>query len=202
MEEFKPNSHKARAENNNLAVQKNKVDKVITGEAKVKKRNGVRKLAEIFLSKDIGDLKEYVIFEVIIPAIKRGLWEAGTSGLDMILPGETNRTRKNYVGSKVSWRDYNNPNEHKEPNRHRDRSGYLQNDIILDNRLDAEEALSSMTEIISKYGLVRVADLNELIGITGHHTDNKYGWTDISHADVIRVRDGYMLKLPKALPLD
>ena len=30
----------------------------------------------------------------------------------------------------------------------------------------------------------------------------KYGWTDIRNASVIRVRDGYMIKLPKALPLN
>jgi len=201
MEEFKPNSHKSKTETTGL-TPKARVDKIVTGEAKVKKRNGIRKLAEVFLAKDVGDLKEYFIYEVIIPAIKRGIWEAGTSGLDMILPGETSRSRKNHPGAKVSWRDYNNPNERRDTAQPKTRSGYLQDDIILDNRFDAEEVLSSMAEILSKYGLVRVADLNELVGITGHHTDNKYGWTDISHADVIRVRDGYMLKLPKALPLD
>jgi hypothetical protein len=50
--------------------------------------------------------------------------------------------------------------------------------------------------------LVSVADLYDLVGVTGNYTDNKYGWTDIRSASVIRVRDGYMLKLPKALPLN
>ena len=41
-----------------------------------------------------------------------------------------------------------------------------------------------------------------LVGVSGNYTDNKYGWTDIRNASVIRVRDGYMIKLPKALPLN
>ena len=52
------------------------------------------------------------------------------------------------------------------------------------------------------YGLVRVADLYDLVGITGSYTDNKYGWTNIRNVEPIRVRDGYMLKLPKAMPID
>ena len=60
-----------------------------------------------------------------------------------------------------------------------------------------------MDELISTYGIVSVADLYDLVGITGgSYTDNKYGWTNVHNASVIRVRDGYMIKMPKALPLD
>lgn len=56
--------------------------------------------------------------------------------------------------------------------------------------------------MISVYGMVSVADLYDLIGVTGNYTDNKYGWTDIRSASVVRVRDGYIVKMPKAMPLD
>ena len=59
-----------------------------------------------------------------------------------------------------------------------------------------------MDEMISVYGIVSVADLYDLIGVTGNYTDNKYGWTDIRSASVVRVRDGYIVKMPKAMPLD
>ena len=52
------------------------------------------------------------------------------------------------------------------------------------------------------YQVVSVADFYDLVGVSGNYTDNKYGWTDIRNASVIRVRDGYMIKLPKALPLN
>ena len=59
-----------------------------------------------------------------------------------------------------------------------------------------------MQEIIDTYQVVSVADLYDLVGIRGNFTDNKYGWTNIRNASVEHVRDGYMLKLPKALAID
>ena len=58
-----------------------------------------------------------------------------------------------------------------------------------------------MDEIMEEYGIVRVADLYDLVGITGDYTDNKYGWTNIRSAEVVRVRDGYKIKMPRAMPI-
>ena len=68
--------------------------------------------------------------------------------------------------------------------------------------LVAEDVLERMDELIATYQVVSVADFYDLVGVSGNYTDNKYGWTDIRNASVIRVRDGYMIKLPKALPLN
>ena len=62
--------------------------------------------------------------------------------------------------------------------------------------------LDRMNEIVETYGLVKVADLYDLVGLTCNYTDNKYGWTSLRTADIVRVRDGYTLKLPKAMPID
>lgn len=51
-----------------------------------------------------------------------------------------------------------------------------------------------MDELIDTYKLVSVADLKDLVGITGNYTDNRYGWTSIRSAEVVRVRDGYTIK--------
>jgi hypothetical protein len=60
-----------------------------------------------------------------------------------------------------------------------------------------------MDDIINRYGVVSVGDLYDLAGIsTTNYTVNKYGWTNIRSAHVVRTRDGYLLKLPRALPLN
>ena len=74
--------------------------------------------------------------------------------------------------------------------------------IILESRGEAEDVLERMDELIATYQVVSVADFYDLVGVSGNYTDNKYGWTDIRNASVIHVRDGYMIKLPKALPLN
>lgn len=73
---------------------------------------------------------------------------------------------------------------------------------IFATRRDAEEILNYMGDLIDEYRFVTVADLYDLIGVSGNYTDNKYGWTDISNAEIVRVRDGYMIKLPKIRKLD
>ena len=59
-----------------------------------------------------------------------------------------------------------------------------------------------MCELIDTYQMVKVADLYDLVGISCDYTANNYGWTNLRNASVERVRDGYILKLPKALPID
>ena len=59
-----------------------------------------------------------------------------------------------------------------------------------------------MDELIDTYKLVSVADLKDLVGITGNYTDNRYGWTSIRSAEVVRVRDGYTIKMPRPMPID
>lgn len=74
-------------------------------------------------------------------------------------------------------------------------------DIIFDNRKEAEEVLDRMTDIINAYGYCSVADLYDLSGDISKFSDNKVGWIDIKKASVVRSRTGYMLKLPKPVTL-
>ena len=201
MEVYKPNSHKSKEDQKEIQPDK-KVEKVISGVAKSKKKNEIQKFADVFISEDVSTVKSYIIMDVLVPAVKKAISDIVTNGIDMVLYGEANRNRKNSTASKVSYRNYyDKPNDLRD-NTPRTRSGYSYDDIILDNRGEAEDVLSRMDELISTYGLVSVADLYDLVGITGNYTDNKYGWTDIRSASVIRVRDGYVIKLPKALPFN
>jgi len=203
IEDYKPNSHKYKEEQKRVAVpEEKKVEKVITGTAKSKKKSEFQKFMDIFIE-DIDNVKSYILLDVLIPAIKKAISDIVTNGIDMLLYGGTGRTKSNSPASKVSYRSYyDGGNVRRDYSTVRTKIGYSYDDIILDSRGEAEEVLSKMDELISTYGVVSVADLYDLVGITGNYTDNKYGWTDIRSASVIRVRDGYMLKLPKALPLN
>jgi len=203
MEEYKPNSHKYKEDQKRSTLEKKKVEKVIAGTVKSKKKSEIRKFTDVFISEDIDNVKSYILLDVLIPAIKKAISDIVTNGIDMILYGETGKTKSYSTASKISYRSYyDGRNGRRDYSTIRTKIGYNYDDIILDNRGEAEDVLLRMDELISTYGLVSVADWYDLVGITGNYTDNKYGWTDIRSASVIRVRDGYMLKLPKALPLD
>lgn len=198
-DEFKSNSHKSKE-----VDEKKKVEKVVKGKVKTKKKNSITKFADVFVSEDVSSVKSYIIGEVLIPAMKKALSDIVTNGIDMILYGESGVTKRKSPGSRVSYTNYYDRRD-RDGYRYDDRrvrAGYDFNDVILDSRGEAEDVLSRMDELIDNYGIVSVADFYDLCGITGSYTDNKYGWTDIRSAQVVRVRDGYKIKLPRALPLN
>lgn len=198
-DEFKSNSHKSKE-----VDEKKKVEKVVKGKVKTKKKNGIAKFTDVFVSEDVSSVKSYIIGEVLIPAMKKALSDIVTNGIDMILYGESGVTKRKSPGSRISYTNYYDRRD-RDRDRYDDRrirSGYDFNDVILDSRGEAEDVLSRMDELIDSYGIVSVADFYDLCGITGNYTDNKYGWTDIRSAQVVRVRDGYKIKLPRALALN
>lgn len=203
--EYKPNSNRFKEEQKEDINNKPKVEKVVTGAVITRKKSGFRKLADEFISDDAKSIKSYVFGEVLIPAIKKAISDIVTDGIDIILYGESRGGRRRNTADRVSYRNYydtyNTPRGPREP-ASSVRTGYSYDDIILHSRGEAEDVLSRMDELIETYGLVRVADLYDLVGITGNYTDNKYGWTNIRNAEIVRVRDGYMIKMPRAVPID
>lgn len=198
MGEYKSNSHKSK-ERQNEPIPEKKVEKVISGSAKSKKKSGLQKITNVFVPEDVEDVKSYIFEDIVVPAVKDIILDA----VKAVLGVNGSSRGKGSTASKVSYRKYYDDRERRDYSGvTRTRSGYEYDDVIIENRGEAEDVLSRMDELISTYGLVSVADFYDLVGISGNYTDNKYGWTDIRSASVIRVRDGYMIKLPKALPLN
>lgn len=74
--------------------------------------------------------------------------------------------------------------------------------LIISDRDVAEEAVERMGDAIEEFGTVSVADLYDLLEISGNgFTDNKFGWDAKSFrsAGVQKVRDGYVLNLPNPI---
>lgn len=198
------NSHKAKAEAKQMqALEGKRAEKVVRGTVKTKKNN-TRKLADIFISEDAGNIKEYILMDVLAPGIKKVFYEIVTTGLDMFLFGGRGGGKRS-TADRISYNtDYSSRSrrDDRSYSRTRTTSGYSYDDIILETRGEAEAVLSRMDEIMEEYEVVRVADLYDLVGITGEHTDNKYGWTNIRNAEIERVRGGgYTIKMPRALPI-
>lgn len=200
----KPNSHRSKEEEAKSLLPEKKVSKVIVGTVRQRKKSELSKFTDIFISKDVDSVKSYVLLDVLVPAVKKAISDIVTNGIDMLLYGES-RGKSNGSASKISYRSYYDSKQSRdrgESSYRRAQTGYGYDDIIFDNRGEAESVLMRMDELIDVYRVVSVGDLYDMAGITGNYTDNKYGWTDIHSAEVVRVRDGYIIKLPKAMPLD
>lgn len=201
--EYESNSHKSKTQKNDPKPEK--VEKVISGTAKTKPKSGLTKFADVFISEDIASVKSYILVDVLVPAVKKAISDIVTNGIDMILYGESSAPRKTGgAASKVSYRNYYDKATSRDSRSVGTRStnNYNCDDIVIDSRGEAEEVLARMDELISTYGIVTVADFYDMCGITCDYTANKYGWTNIRNAQVVRVRDGYMIKMPKSMPID
>lgn len=201
MEDYKSNSDKSRQEQKT----EKKVDAVISGGAKVRKKGEIQKFADVFIAEDAGNVKSYIMMEVIVPAVKKAISDIITTGIDMILYGESGRSRKNKTVSSVSYRNYYDQGSERvragSMNSRRNTPDY--DDILFDTRGSAEAVLDAMNDIISQYGTVSVSDFYDLARVPNDNfTMNRYGWTNIGGATAMRVRDGYILKLPRAIPLN
>ena len=201
--DYKPNSHKAKAEESVQAEKK--VEKVISGTAKVRKKTGARKVADVFISEDAGNVGSYIVMDVVVPAIKDVLSNVVKDSIDMILFGGTRRgnERKKTNSGYVS---YNRFSDRRDDRHYESRttiaSRYNFDDIIIESKAEADEVLNTMEDILDTYGMVSVADLCDLVGISCEHTDNKYGWTSLRSAKVVRLRGNeYMLDLPRVVSL-
>ena len=198
----KPNSYKSKEEQK--ASSEKKIEKVVQGEVKTKKKSEIQKLGSVFISEDVNNVKDYILMDVLVPSIKNAIYELVTGSLDMIFFNGQGRLTKKSQSSTVSYSRYYDQKRDTDRGYSgtRTATGYDYNDIILETRGEAEDVLDRMSELIDTYGQVTVADLYDLVGITGNYTDNKYGWVNIRNAEPIRVRNGYLLKLPKAIPVD
>ncbi len=202
---YKPNSNKSKAESATTAVKESekRTAKVVTNPVKVQK-NELRKVADALVPGDVSNIKSYIFMDVLVPAFKKLVSDIITNSVDMLFYGETGRSRTSTTASRVSYRSYyDQRDDDRRYGRSAVRTRYSYDDVVFKTRGEAEEVLSRMEEMIDRYKMVRVADLYDMVGITGDYTDNNYGWTNLRSADIARTRDGgYMIRLPRAVPID
>lgn len=177
-----------------------KPEPVVTGVIESKKKGVFKKLRDAFIIGTVDDVNKYVVDDVVIPLIKRGIGESIKGAVDIFFGTGRDGDKKRSRGYRASWEEY-----YEEPRKNSSVYGrpYEFEPVIFETREDALSVLASMDEIMSRYHLVRVSDLYDLARIeVTRNTDNKYGWKDISSVDAIRIDKGWTLKMPKATPID
>ena len=199
MTEYKGNSHKLKEETKREKV----IKQVAKGKVQTRKETKLGSIISKFIVSDLRTVSEYVVKDILIPSAKRTLGEMLNNGIDMMLYGEVKPKRRSTSSSRVSYDSYYDRDDRtirRDSNIGRARTS--SHDVLLETRVEAEEVLNTLDDLIDQYGVVSVADLYDLVGLTStNYTDNKYGWTDLRHAEVRRDRDGYLLRMPKATPI-
>lgn len=215
MDDFPSNSQsrqRPRREEQQAVVAPKKVDKVVEGVVVQRKKPLGKRMREIFLGGDNRSVLEFVIQDVIVPNIRDMVFEAGQQGLERSLYGESQSFRRgigprpgdprrttNYNGvTRGGPRDRSNDRQMSQ----RARATHDFGELVISSRPEAEAVLDGMFEYLNNYEVVPVSVLYELAGVSGQFTDNRWGWTDLRSTTVRRVRDGWLLDLPRPEAID
>lgn len=177
-------------------------ESVVKGNVSIRQKSSLQKAIEVFFVKDVEDVKNYLIYDVLLPELKDALYNLINNGTQMFLYG--NARNKRYPNSNGGIRiSYNKCSESPKTDRVSSNTGIRNenklDDVIFEERADAEEVLNSMVDILETYGTVSIAEFCELANRPDEYTDRKYGWSNLSTAEVRRMSGGgYYIKFPKA----
>ena len=214
MSDFPGNSFAGKGEpdpSENSPEEKN-IEQVTSAPAKTRKPGLGKKFKTVFFGGDAKTAGNYVIFDVLVPAAKDTIVEAGSQMIERFVFGESRRGGRRGVTRPeagptgyVSYNRYAMGGPQREEPRSISRRARAQHDfdeIILNSRQEAEDVIERLFDIVSRYESASVADLYELVGLPSSHTDQKWGWLDIRGSRASRLRGGgYLLDLPEPRPL-
>lgn len=214
MESFPSNSKNPLGENKPTAsrnVEEKVVTKVVTVDAVKRPKSLGRKFKDLFGGGEVKGAARYVFGDVLVPALKNLVVDATSKGMERVVYGNDPRRIPRPGQPRYS---YNNPPSVMD--RFAQRPGILPGqppgpygrqrrqdagEILMNSRQDAELVLERLSDIIDKFEVASIADLNELVGLPSSHVDNKWGWTILNPASVRQVREGFLLDLPPVEPI-
>ena len=174
------------------------IEPIVVGKVVKRSKPLRRKFAETFAGDDAHSVGEFLFWDVIVPKTKDLISDLFKQGIDRILYGSSAPSRGAY--SRVNYskmygsgcRDKNTRDLST-----RARASHDTSEIILDSAQEANGILDAMSDLLEEYGVVLLSDLYAFAGVTGSFADNRFGWTDLSHANIRKVREGWLLDLPR-----
>jgi hypothetical protein len=219
MQDFPANSRKAKQPPREPEpTERPKVERVTSNTAEQRKRGLGRKFRETFIGGTLRDTAEYMVSDIVVPAVQDLLYDSLEGGLRRMIHGETNRPRPRGPAAPTGYSSVGHVNYqgyHKPPpaaaaaqpsqrmlsRRSRGRQDF--GEIVIEDRREAQDVIEQMFEVLSKFGVVYVADLYEMTGIQSSHVDYKWGWKTLQGAKARRLNDGrFLLDIPEPQPLE
>ena len=182
---------------------------IVTGKTVRQERGFLQKFMENFFGDDIsGSIKDYIFYDIVIPALKSTIDEAVSGGISMFLYGEGRHRRnssksggqKPYISYGSAYRSGGRDEPTYAKPRITDRHDF--DEVLFENRYEADAVLNNMQHHLEKYKSVSVADFYEWSGVDSQWTDFQYGWTSLRNSYTERVRGGYIVRLPRPVPID
>ena len=199
-----------------LNQEQKAVEKVaLKGTVVVKKPSFVSRLKETFIAEDARDVGDYILWDILVPTIKRTIRDIIVGYADRIFLGtgvsssSSNLYRERGVtyvrrtdygaASRPTIKATNVKVESVPRTEITSRVNFGLDDIIFDNYQDAAEVLDRLVDHLETYGHASVDTYFELIGKSSPFTTQNWGWKSLASASIIHTTDGYLIKLPRPI---
>lgn len=177
---------------------------IAEGAATAKKPSLGKKFREQFAGDSASTVGNYILIDVVVPALKNLIWDIGSEGLKKFLFGGASRPGSGVGSSILGSRSGTNYTKYSgnASNAQREvtpatRATNDFSDVLVPTRAEGEEVLDQLQNYIDEYGVVSVNDYYAALGISADFTAVKYGWKSISSAEVRHTREGYLLVMPR-----
>ena len=216
MENFPSNSNnnapRKRISSKETPPERKKLERVVTGNVTRRKKPLGKRISENIVGGETRGVWDYVLLDVLIPAARDMIVDAGEAGLRRAFYPDAGAGRRGHSRNRggphgagyTNYSRYSESRRRDEPRSmsRQGRSRHNFDEIIFENRVEAEEILNRLFDRIEEYGDATVSDLYDAVGITDDYTDKRYGWTGLATASVSRTKGGYILDLPRPEVLD
>jgi len=188
------------------------IEKVELKGAVVKKRPSFfSKLKETFIADDARDVGDYIVWDIIVPTIRRTIRDVIVGSADRIFLGTSSpnnssvlyrergvtRVRTDYSGKSTNASKIKPAVETNV--RRPTRVNFHLNEIVFNNYDDASSVLERLVDYLDTYGKVSVDDYFDLVGQSSDFTAQDWGWTSLSSATIVNTYGGYFIKLPNPI---
>lgn len=203
--DYPSNSHASKAEQEQKKKKKKKP--VVTSPAVAEKPSLARKFKDAFVVEDIRVVLDEIIHENVIPAIKDAISDALTGFIDGLLYGSVGGRRKksgkSSKGEPSYAAYYKSDGRSSRRRRSYDDDEYEPEgkvdfrDYTLATKAEAREALDDLLDYIEEYDEASIADYLDIIDQPSDPQDNHWGWTNLAHAQIKRVRNRYTIDFPR-----
>lgn len=190
-------------------MEEKKIEKVATGTAKINESLTMEKLLRIFIKKDLKTVAREVLRDELMPRIEDALYYTVSDTVSLLFGREPERRSKDSrkpQGTRVSYTKYYDDRSERRSLKARPALELDPSDVTFETRADAMDVLGAMQTILENEDDDACVSLSEFLAMAGIQNDNytyqKWGWQNLSDAEIKRMGDGsYYIRFPKLEPL-
>lgn len=171
-------------------------------EPHVRKKRKISTIHEVLAALFPGgfaEVKEHLLWDIFVPWVQDMLHNGWQQLGNVIFPGSGASNKGQQVPERVSYNDHYRIKGSEYPSYD---SVYPDGMRPYPTEKEAYDVLQSLHDEIMRYGYVTLLIFNEMVGNRTNSSQENYGWLNINTAFVERVRGGWVIRMPKAVPIE